>query len=179
MSEIQPSPPQPHSAATPQLKERRPNHNRALVDQELYKMFELIALGRTDREMIQELKMKNSTFYWYKRKLYKRYGRIARQKTEDSIFLQQEVLAERLIRTYRNLEIKAREDRNNMTGTDLANLASIQQEIAINILKLETEGLRATNKQINQIVQEKANRYLTSIESVEDEPVPDTTTDVQ
>lgn len=118
-------------------------------------MYELLAEGYTDREMMSQLHMSESTYYWYKSKLYEKYGKIQREKTEDMIYLQQQILYERLTKLYKLSEDKLTKDSKHMNGAEIAAVGQIAQELSINILKLECEGIRSMNRNINNIT-----RYL-------------------
>jgi hypothetical protein len=135
----------------PQLP-NKPRRTKALMDQQLTKMFELISHRYTDHELMKMLGMKFRTYYWYKRKLYEKYGALQRQKTEESIAFHQAVLTDRLINVFRQLEIKIMEDRKNMKGEEVAVLAEGIRNMVIDLFRAEAEGFKTINMKLaNQL----------------------------
>ena len=63
-----------------------------------------LAAGCTDKEIIQDLKIKRRTFYYHKAKVCRMYGNIAEKKTEDVLEFEAHILKNRFLRLYRNLE---------------------------------------------------------------------------
>ena len=119
----------------------------------------------TDREMIKAMNMNERTFYWYKNKMYEHYGNIQQNKTEDTIYAQQQLLSERLTKLYKLSELKLTGDRAKMSGMEIEAVVSVAQKLAINILKLECEGLRSCNRNINRVTQQYTTKELNVIDS--------------
>ena len=130
---------------------KQTHKTKALLDLQLTKMFELMVQGFTDLELMKTLQITERTFYRYKKKLYKKYGDLQRSKTEETIMLQQEVLFERLLSLFKQVELKIVQDRQIMRGDDLAALTETARNLAVDLLKLETEGFRSTNIKLTQI----------------------------
>jgi uncharacterized protein YjcR len=99
-----------------------------------------ICQGYTDTQIIEELGIKERTFYYYKEKLYKLSAEIQAKKTEQVMAFEVQILKDRLTRLYRQLEQRA--SSTNTKARDVAEIATVACDIAINILKLESEGLR-------------------------------------
>ena len=117
-----------------------------------------ICQGHTDKEIIEELGIKERTFYYYKEKLYQQSAEIQAKKTEQILVFESQILKDRLTDMYRQLQQRARAE--NTKARDLAEITTAAYNIAINIFKLESEGLRAlsginklTNKAAQQISQ--------------------------
>jgi hypothetical protein len=107
---------------------------------------------------MEELSIKERTFYYYKEKLYQQSAEIQAKKTEQILAFETQILKDRLTRMYRQLEQRA--SSANTKARDVAEITTVACNIAINILKLESEGLRAlyginklTNKAAQQISQ--------------------------
>ena len=70
-----------------------------------------IAAGFTDKEIMADLNLKRRTFYYYKAKVCMMFGNIPRvlpcKKTEQVLEFEAEILKDRFIRLYRNLEHRA------------------------------------------------------------------------
>ena len=117
-----------------------------------------ICQGYTDKEIIEEIGVKERTFYYYKEKLYQQSAEIQAKKTEQILVFESQILKDRLTDMYRQLQQRARAE--NTKARDLAEITTAAYNIAINIFKLESEGLRAlsginklTNKAAQQISQ--------------------------
>lgn len=138
-----------------------PNIPQAQVQLELQELQKRFAAGFTDREIIADLKLAQSTFYRYKAKLYKRYGKIAERKTDQVIELEAELLKERYIKLYRNLEQKITDADNTDDLNAIANATEVATLIATNIFRLEVEGLKARQIRLElKNGEQKATRYL-------------------
>lgn len=69
----------------------------------------------------------------------KRYGQIQRQKTDDTVFLECNLLKNRLLTLYKALENQVVSDKTS--GTEKAKCAEVAANIAIDVLKMESEGI--------------------------------------
>ena len=121
---------------------------------------EKIAAGFTDKEIMQDLGLKRRTFYNYKAKVSRMFGNVADKKIEEKLEFEAEILKERYIRLFRNLEQKVTTDQS-MNLRNAANASEIAAMIATNIFRLEIEGFmaRKTRKELEQGKQ-KALRFL-------------------
>lgn len=138
-----------------------PNIPQAQVQLGLQELQKRLAAGFTDREIITDLKLSQATFYRYKAKLYKRYGKIAERKTDQVIELEAELLKERYIKLYRNLEQKITDADNTDDLNAIANATEVATLIATNIFRLEVEGLKARQIRLElKNGEQKAARYL-------------------
>jgi hypothetical protein len=119
----------------------------------------LLAAGYTDKEIMTSLKLKRRTFYYYKAKVCRIFGNIAEKNTEQVLEFEAEILKDRYIRLFRNLEQRA--TNRNTKLRDVANASEIAAMIATNIFRLEMEGFRArkTRRELKQ-GEQKANTYL-------------------
>lgn len=63
-----------------------------------------ICQGHTDKEIIEELGIKESTFYYYKEKLYQQSAEIQAKKTEQILVFESQILKDRLTDMYRQLQ---------------------------------------------------------------------------
>jgi hypothetical protein len=121
----------------------RKRRTRQQVELQLEQIQSRISTGSsTDKEIMQELGLKRANFYKYKAKIYKRSAAIQSEKSEESLAFYQQILNDRLTRIYRVLSEKLEDKKTR--GRDAARCALAAQEVAINILRLESEGLRAS-----------------------------------
>jgi hypothetical protein len=118
-----------------------------------------LAAGYMDKEIMQALNFKRRTSYYYKAKVCSMYGSIAEKKTEQVLEFELQILKDRFMRLYRNLEQRAT-DRNTKLH-DAANASEVAADIALNIFRLETEGFtaRQTRRELKQ-GEQKAAKYL-------------------
>lgn len=139
----------------------KPRHTKMLLDKELAHIFELMVVGHSDMEIQRMLNINERTYYFYKHRLNERYGSLQRQKTEDYISYQQQILTDRLLKLYRMTEQKLTKDMSKMNGMEITALTETAQEIAINVFRLEAEGFRAVNmKRMSNNVQQEISQYL-------------------
>jgi hypothetical protein len=118
-----------------------------------------LAAGFTDKQIMQDLKLKRRTFYNYKAKVCRMFGNIAEKKTEQVLEFEAEILKDRYIRLYRKLEHRATNRSTKLR--DAANASEVAAMIATNIFRLEVEGFRArkTRRELKQ-GEQNAIRYL-------------------
>jgi FixJ family two-component response regulator len=76
------------------------------IENELIEIEYRICQGHTDKEIIEELNIKERTFYYYKNKLYQLSASIQAKKTEEVMAFELQILKDRLTRLYRHLYFK-------------------------------------------------------------------------
>ena len=108
-----------------------------------------ICEGRTDREIMDELDIKERTFYYYKEKLYQQSAEIQAEKTKDVLAFEMQILKDRLSRIYRHLDQRVTAE--NVKDRDLIEIVPLACNIAETIFQLEKEGLIALSG-INKIL---------------------------
>jgi hypothetical protein len=105
----------------------------------------MLSTGRPDREIMEQLQIKRSQYYEYKSKLFQQSAELFDRftdKNRDSLIYHKELLSERLTRLYRQAELDLAQTTPAEGGNNRASIYLAAQNIAINILKLESEGLR-------------------------------------
>lgn len=123
---------------------RRTQKERKAVIDEIYK---LKGLGYTDTEIIEKMQITENAYYRYRQKLYQQHGqRFGEAVSEDSLACSMQTLEDRLNKIYRTLNIfvtRAASDRADpMSAREIAPVAIVMENIAINLFKLQHEGLR-------------------------------------
>jgi hypothetical protein len=132
-----------------------------------------LSAGYTDSEIIHDLKLKRATYYNYKARITQIFGNLAMRKTEENLETELELLKDRYIRLYRNLEARLYNKEEELE--DVAYATDIAQNIATNILRLEVEGLKARQQRGLRLIEQKAIGYLRdSIDKPTQSPIPDT-----
>ena len=131
----------------------------AQTNLKLEELAKKLAAGYSDKEIMQALNLKRRTYYNYKSKVCKMFGDIAEKKTEQVLEFEAQILKDRFMRLYRNIEQRAT-DRNTKLH-DAANASEVAADIALNIFRLETEGFmaRQTRRELKQ-GEQKAAKYL-------------------
>ena len=80
----------------------------------------------------------------YKCRLESRYGAFQAAKTDSTLFLECSLFKNRLLKMYRILEQKALDPKT--TGSEVAKCCEVAASLAIDILRLESKGIKAVKK---------------------------------
>jgi hypothetical protein len=108
---------------------------------------------------MQELNIKERMFYYYKQKIYEQSAKIQAEKiVEEVLAYEVQIPKDRLTRLYRHLEQRANAE--STKARDAAVLATVAQDIAIKILKLESEGLKALSGKNNKIAAATSQQHI-------------------
>jgi hypothetical protein len=122
--------------------------NRQQYEAQLQQIFRLLLENKTQDEIAHELNISTRTVARYSQRIEKRYAQIQRQKTDDTIFLECNLLKNRLLMLYQILENKASDLKIN--GNECAKCCEVAANIAIDVLKMESEGIRAVTEIISR-----------------------------
>jgi hypothetical protein len=118
--------------------------NQQQYEAQLQQIFRLLLENKTQDEIAHELHISTRTVARYSQRIEKRYGQIQRQKTDDTMFLECNLLKNRLLTLYQILENKASDLKTS--GTEAAKCCEVAANIAIDVLKMESEGIRAVTE---------------------------------
>ena len=122
----------------------KPKKTSFRIQQLVNKIGKMLSTGRLDREIMEELQIKRSQYYEYKSKLFQQSAELFDQfndENRNSLIYQKELLSERLTRLYKQAELDLARSTLAEGGNNRASIYLAAQNIAINILKLESEGL--------------------------------------
>ena len=108
---------------------------------QLQHIFRLLLDGKTDEEIAKDLNISVRSVQRYKRRLESRYGAFQAAKTDSTLFLECSLFKNRLLKMYRILEQKALDPKTN--GTETAKCCEVAASIAIDVLRLESEAMKA------------------------------------
>ena len=122
----------------------------------------MLAAGMIDREIWQRLGLTRTRYFVYRARLYQQSGDLFDKTTNDELIYHKDLLHERLTRLFRQAELDLTQTTGNNSNNNLplntrdrAATYLAAQNIAINIFKLEHEGLRVLSHDgVN------SNRYL-------------------
>jgi hypothetical protein len=109
--------------------------------------------NKTNEQIASELKISIRSVQNYKRRLEQRYMAYQRQKTDDTVFLECNLLKNRLLILYKALETQVISGQTS--GTEKAKCAEVAANIAIDVLKMESEGIKAVKELVAKNVQGK------------------------
>lgn len=125
-----------------------PHRTRAQLHQELDQIRHLLSLGYTDTEIIRDRGMKRRWFYVCKAKIYEQDKDLLQYKKIQDLATDVFLLRERLTRLYKITEDKLTQQQqtNHDDAIGASKLLERAESIAINIFKLETEGVIVANK---------------------------------
>ena len=114
--------------------------NQQLYEAQLQQIFRLLLENKTQDEIARELHISTRTVARYYQRIENRYGEMQRQKTYDTIFLESQLFKNRMLHLYKILEKKAGDPKVN--GNECAKCCEVASNIAIDILKMESEGIK-------------------------------------
>jgi Homeodomain-like domain len=113
---------------------------------QLQQIFRLLLENKTQEEIARELNISTRTIARYSQRIEKRYGQMQRQKTDNTLFLECQLFKNRMLKLYKILEEKAASSPNNTNGHEIAKCCEVAADIAINVLKMESEGIKAVKE---------------------------------
>ena len=118
--------------------------NKQQYEAQLQHIFRLLLENKTQEEIAHELNISTRTVARYSQRIDKRYGEVQRQKNDDILFLECHLFKNRMLNLYKALENKVRDDKTS--GVEKSRCAEIAANIALDVLKLESEGIRAVKE---------------------------------
>ena len=115
------------------------------IQQVINEIGKMLSAGKPDREIMEQLQIKRSQYYEYKSKLFQQSSELfdrLNERQKDSLIYHKELLSERLTRLFNQAELDLTQNSYREGGNNRASIYLAAQNIAINIFKLESEGLR-------------------------------------
>ena len=109
----------------------------------LQQIFRMLLESKTEEAIAKELGVSTRTIQRYKVILDQRYGSIWKQKTNDTLFLECNLFKNRMLKLYKALEDKVTSDKT--TAAEKSKCAEIAANIAIDVLKMESEGIHKSH----------------------------------
>ena len=122
---------------------------------QLQQIFRLLLENKSQEEIARELHISTRTVARYSQRIEKRYGHMQRQKTDNTLFLEAQLFKHRMLTLYKALENQVISADNNTSGAEKAKCAEIASNIAIDILKMESEGIKAVKYLVTNKIQGK------------------------
>ena len=130
---------------------------------QLQQIFRMLLENRTQEDIAKELDLDRKTIYRYTIEIDNRYGDMQKQKTDNTIFTEAQLFKNRMLTLYRGLEKIVLTIDRSVTGGERAKCAEIAANIAIDVLKMESEGIRAV-KELGISYYGKGNKLLDNIQ---------------
>ena len=115
--------------------------------------------GESDKDIMRAVLLSERNYYKHKQKLASKLEKIQKEKNDTDICLEVQTLKNRMSQLYLVLAEKVKDPYTKTS--DLPNLASIAESIAINILKLESASITAI-KQSNILLENHIKTQLPS-----------------
>ena len=137
---------------------------RLQKEAQLQQIFRMLLENKSQEEIAKELGVTSKTVYRYGIELDRKYGEIQRQKTDDTIFTEAQLFKNRMLKLYSGLERIVLTIDRNISGVEKAKCAEIAANIAIDVLKMESEGIKAV-KELGISYYGKGNKVLGDIQS--------------
>ncbi|MGE5634421.1 MAG: hypothetical protein ACM3VV_04265 [Deltaproteobacteria bacterium] len=132
-----------------------PKTDKKTKEAQLQQVWRMLLESKTHEEIAKELGVATKTIQRISQELDKRYGEAQRQKTNDTIYLECTLFKNRMLTLYKSLE-KIVTGYGPHTGTERARCAEVAANIAIDILKMESESVKSS------IIAEKQNKNIGS-----------------
>ena len=115
--------------------------------------------GEKDKDIMRTVLLSERNYYKYKKKISLHLEEIQKERTDSAIWLEVQTLKDRMSNLYHVLFDRIQHPHTKTT--DLPNLVSTAESIAINILKLESASITAI-KQSNMILENRIKTQLPS-----------------
>jgi hypothetical protein len=107
--------------------------------------------SKTQEEIAKELNVNVRTVQRYTLEIDKRYGEAQAQKTDNTLFMECALFKNRMLALYKGLEDTVLS--KTSSGGEKAKCAEVAANIAIDVLKMESEGIKA----VKELVTKKDN----------------------
>ena len=126
------------------------------MEYELAEIYKRLCNGETDLQIMNALCLQERNYYKYKKRLETRLMEYQLKKTNNTIFIESQLFKNRMLTLYRILENQVISDKT--TGIEKAKCAEIAANIAIDVLKMESEGIKKVIKDALTAEREAARR---------------------
>ena len=123
------------------------------MEYELLEIYRRLCNGESDFQIMTTLCLQERNYYKYKKRLEMRIMEFQRKKTFDKIFIESQLFKNRMLTLYKALENQVISTDNKISGTEKARCAEIGASIALGVLKMESEGVKAVKDLVAKNVQ--------------------------
>ena len=133
----------------------------------MQEMYHRLVKGERDKDIMRALLLSERNYYKFKKKLSKKLEERQKERIDSEIWLEVQTLKDRMSQLYSVLVERVKDPYTKTS--ELPNLASTAESIAINILKLESASITAI-KQSNMILENHIKIQLPSRSKYEELP---------
>lgn len=130
----------------------------------MQQIFRLFLENKNQEEIAHELNISTRMVARYASRIDKKYGEIQRQKNDDTLFTECQLFKNRLLTLYKGLEKIVLSDKTS--GTEKAKCAEVAANIAMDVLKMESEGIHKVVK--DALIAEKEGTRRSSSSAISD-----------
>jgi hypothetical protein len=156
---IQPIQPQEQQQIQQNIKRELKRANRSRIQWRMHEIQYRLIKGESDREIMHTVLLSERNYYKYKKKIATHLEEIQKERTDSSIWLEVQTLKDRMSQLYSVLGERVKDPYTKTS--ELPNLATTAESIAINILKLESASITAI-KHSNMILENHIKTQLPS-----------------
>ena len=121
--------------------------NRSRIKWRMHRIQHRLIKGEKDKDIMRTLLLSERNYYKYKKKISLHLEEIQKERTDSAIWLEVQTLKDRMSNLYYTLSERIHHPHTKTS--DLPNLVSIAESIAINILKLESTSITAIKQSNN------------------------------
>jgi hypothetical protein len=118
------------------------------MEYELAEIYKRLCNGETDLQIMTKLCLHERNYYNYKKRLQIQLMEYQRKNTNNTIFIESNFFKNRMLNLYKALEDQITSDETS--GTDKAKCAEIAASIALDVLKMESQGIRFVTEIISK-----------------------------
>ena len=111
--------------------------------------------GEKDKDIMRTVMLSERNYYKYKKKISLHLEQIQTERTDSAIWLEVQTLKDRMSNLYHSLYDRIQHPHTKTS--DLPNLVSTAESIAINILKLESASITTTTIKQSNILENCVN----------------------
>ena len=133
----------------------------------MQEMYHRLVKGERDKDIMHALLLSERNYYKYKKKISIHLEELQKERTDSAIWLEVQTLKDRMSQLYYTLYERIHHPHTKTS--DLPNLVSTAESIAINILKLESASITAI-KQSNMLLENHIKTQLPSRSKYEELP---------
>jgi hypothetical protein len=102
--------------------------------------------NKTQEEIARELHIFTCSVFRYCQRIEKRYGAAQRQKIDDSLLMEVQLFKNRMLTLYKGLEDVVISKDRNISGIEKAKAAEVATNIAIDVIKTDSEVIYAVKQ---------------------------------
>ena len=144
--------------------------NRSRIKWRMSEIQYRLVKGEKDKNIMRAVLLSERNYYKYKQKISVHLEEIQKEITDSTIWLEVQTLKDRMSQIYLVLAERIKDPYTKTS--DLSQLASTAESIAINILKLESTSISAAIKQSNIILENYLKSHLSSSRSKYQQELP-------